>query len=54
MVSLEFEFGERRVELILKKSVLSLMRDCSDDDVAFHRIFELISKDPDSDLFEVK
>jgi formylmethanofuran dehydrogenase subunit E len=53
-VSAEFEFGEQRVEVILKESVLSLMRDCSDDDVEFHRIFELISKDPDSELFEVK
>jgi formylmethanofuran dehydrogenase subunit E len=52
-VSAEFESGSNRIVVVLRDSVLDLMRKSLEDDVDSTRILKLLSEAPDVELFEV-
>jgi hypothetical protein len=52
-VSAEFNSGEIRVVIVLRENVLRMMRECSENELEFNRLLELISKASVSELFEV-
>jgi len=52
-VSAEFEYGGSKVVVVLRETVLGLMRESLEDDVDSKRLLKLLSEAPDVDLFEV-
>jgi formylmethanofuran dehydrogenase subunit E len=52
-VSAEFESGGNRVVVILRDTVLSLIRESLEEDVDSNRVLKLLSEAPDVELFEV-
>jgi formylmethanofuran dehydrogenase subunit E len=53
-VSAEFESGGSRVIVVLRDTVLGLMRESLEEDVDSKRLLKLLSEAPDVELFEVR